>query len=179
MTAPRCTTRPAANSTEPKSAAATASASDPPSASQVTGPITSDRVPSPAVQHRQGDTSPVVASAELCGEVCQSGEGQQPAGDADGQLGRRADLPIGGVDHDQGGFEQAGGDGEQPQPEGDEERGGDARPGIRRRRVDPRRMCILAYHDDATSDGMGGTTTTPRSGPTRPAWYSRPVAMTG
>ena len=44
MTAPRWTSRLAANSTERRSAAATASASEPPSASQVAGPTTSDRV---------------------------------------------------------------------------------------------------------------------------------------
>ena len=47
MIAPRCTSRLAANSTDPTSAAAIASASDPPSASQVIGPITTDRVPNP------------------------------------------------------------------------------------------------------------------------------------
>jgi hypothetical protein len=47
MIAPRCTSLLAANSTEPKSAAAMVPASDPPSASQVTGPMTSDSVPNP------------------------------------------------------------------------------------------------------------------------------------
>src|SRR4029453_13247129 len=45
--AARGASRLAANSTDPRSAAAMASVSDPPSVSQVTGPITSDRVPNP------------------------------------------------------------------------------------------------------------------------------------
>jgi hypothetical protein len=47
MIAARCTSRLAANSTDPKSAAPIASTRDPPSASEVTGPITIDRVPNP------------------------------------------------------------------------------------------------------------------------------------
>jgi hypothetical protein len=47
----------------------------------------------PAIQHRQGDPGSFHALAQLDGQVHQPGEGQQPDGDADGHLGRRATSP--------------------------------------------------------------------------------------
>jgi hypothetical protein len=116
----------------------------------------------PAIQHRQGDTGPTPALAQPGGQVRQPGEGQQPDGEADGDLGRRADLAGGGLDHDHGGLEQARGDGEEPQPDRGLQLGGDARPRIRPWHVGSRRMCAGSFHDDPTSGGVGRTTTTPR-----------------
>lgn len=53
----------AMNSTVPKSTVAIASASDPPSASQVAGPITNDRVPNPPYSTVKAITRPVLALA--------------------------------------------------------------------------------------------------------------------
>jgi hypothetical protein len=94
----------------------------------------------PAIQHRQGDPGPFHALAQLDGQVHQPGEGQQPDGDADGHLGRRANIPGGGIDHGQGGLEPARGDRDQPQPIGGLELGGDARPWTPPERVHSRRM---------------------------------------
>jgi hypothetical protein len=118
MIALTCTSRLAANSTEPNSAAAVAFASDPPSASQVTGPITSDRVPNPPYSTANAIRAQFLPLAQPCGQVHQSGEGEQSDGDAADHLGRRADLLGRGVDDDQGGLEHARGDRDEPEPEG-------------------------------------------------------------
>ena len=79
MIAARCTSRLAAKGTDPKSAASIASARDPPSQPG----DRSDRQrqgPEPAIHHRQGDTSPVPALAQLCGP-CGYKAGCMPAPD--------------------------------------------------------------------------------------------------
>jgi hypothetical protein len=75
------------------------------------------------------------------------GSGQRPPGPP-------SRHPRWGVDHDQGGLEQTGSDGEEPQPEGGLELGGDDRPWLRPERLHSQGMCTLLRHDDSTFDGV-------------------------